>query len=97
MDTHVTSTTVVPDDEPPQPSAAVGKLAKSARPEDCLRPAGKLMPHVAAYPTLNLSNKKKGTEQFRYLIRKMHDVKELLRTGVTTLDQFGGDLCKWKK
>ena len=97
MDAFVTSVVVEDDDAPAPPKESLGRLAKGERPRDIPRTAGELMKHVVSYPGLNEGQKKKGSTQFRYLVRNMHGFQQLLKNAEKTLKLFVAEVCNWQK
>ena len=51
---------------------------------------------VAAYEDWDKKKKNAGTEQFRYLVRTMHEVETMLTGGEKTLKDFQGQVRNWQ-
>ena len=83
-------------DAPPPPKASIGCLPKGERPGSLPRAAGELVKYVAAYEDWDKKKKNAGTEQFRYLVRTMHEVETMLTGGEKTLKDFQGQVRNWQ-
>eukprot|EP00966_Prymnesium_polylepis_P114259 2640232-Prymnesium_polylepis.1 len=83
--------------EPPPANAAVGKLPKNERPSTLPRGKGGVHMYVAAYPNWGRKEKNSGTEQFRYLVRTMCEVEQLLKSGEKTVADFKAQVRGWQR
>ena len=99
MESFVTSTPREDEKAPPLPKASIGKLPKGERPSSLPRGKGELYKYVSEWAGWAMKQKNAGSEQFRYLVRNMHEIEEMLRSYETTLKQFtseykGVHLCQ---
>eukprot|EP00966_Prymnesium_polylepis_P333868 7389282-Prymnesium_polylepis.1 len=92
MDSFVTATPREDDDAPPLPKACIGKLAKGERPASLPRGKDALIKFVPEWANWGMKQKNTGTEQFRYLVRTMSEIEEMLRSSETTLKQFKAEI-----
>lgn len=84
------------EDAPPPPKASIGKLPKGERPASLPRGKGEVYKYVAEYAGWGKKEKNAGTEQFRYLVRTMHEVEKAIKSGEKTLKDLKGQVRGWK-
>ena len=84
------------ENRPPPPKESIGRLPKGERPASLPRGKGELLKYVAAYGDWGRKEKNAGSEQFRYLVRNMHEVESMLKKGEKTLNDFKGEVRNWK-
>ena len=100
MDSFVTSTKCIkdPDDtEPPPPPGDIGKLPKKCAAGIAAERKGRAAPVRGGVQGLDKKEKNAGTEQFRYLVKSMYTIEQMLKGGEKTLKDFHAEVRSWSK
>ena len=80
---------------PPPPKAAIGKLPKCERPAQ--KEKNELYKYVAGWAGWSMRQKNSGTENFRYLVREMSEIEQMLESSEKTLKDFASQRQSWQQ
>ena len=95
LSSFVTSTPRHDESAPLAPKSSIGKMptaGQGPRPASLPREKGELYKYVSQWAGWGAKQKNTGSEQFRYLLRSMHEIEEILRGKTTALALFHSEV-----
>lgn len=95
LKSFVTATPRQDEAAPLPPKNSIGKMptgGQGPRPASLPREKGELYKYVSQWAGWGGKQKNTGSEQFRYLLRTMHEIEEMLRGKTTALALFKSEV-----